>query len=189
MNETTTPATWRDYADQLTPQQTASLEGMAARFADSTSVVPPAVAAATLATWASDYAAGNDADTRYASVPVPPGATADEWNQRTDGTGWERAIEWPCPVETGVDGTAVDIAGYQNADDGQFTRAVILWADDPVTLTAAQARQLARALMRAAEALDRLDDTDERQREQDAADDAWSAVPVDSRISGPAARR
>ncbi len=52
-------------------------------------------------------------------------------------------------------------------------------ADDVTNLTADDARLLSERLTAAAEVLDRLADADKAQRDLDAADDAWSAVPID----------
>ena len=87
------------------------------------------------------------------NLPVPAGATADDWSDFTDIDGdHARALLWS-RHDTDKIGVAVD--GWQTAD-GQVIRAVSLYDADK-ELTAADARKLAAALLNAADELDRLD--------------------------------
>lgn len=141
--------TWRDYTDQLTAEQVASLE-----HCESGLSVDPRAAAA-LAEHARDMAETNAVDARYADVPLPAGAIQnDGWSRHNDTGNWYRLIEWAViPTQT----PAVDICiDGRQATDGTFTREVALYAED-VRLTAAQARAVAAALSAAADELDRLD--------------------------------
>ena len=84
-------------------------------------------------------------------LPVPAGATADPWCDLTDIDGdCARALLWT-RHDTDKIGVAVD--SWQTAD-GEVTRAVSLYDTDK-ELTAADARQLAAALLNAADMLDR----------------------------------
>ena len=85
------------------------------------------------------------------NLPVPAGATADDWCDLTDIDGDRaRALLWS-RHDTNLIGVAVD--GWQTVT-GEVTRAVSLYDTDK-ELTAADARRLAAALLNAADALDR----------------------------------
>lgn len=73
---------------------------------------------------------------------------------------------------------SVAIDGLQTTD-GDYSRDISLYAED-CKLTAAQARELAAVLSRAADKLDALQAADDKRQAEETADEAWSAVPVDS---------
>jgi hypothetical protein len=86
------------------------------------------------------------------NLPVPAGATADDWCDLTDIDGdMARALTWS-RHDTDKVGVAVD--GWQSAD-GTVERCVSLYDADK-ELTAADARRLAAALLNAADELDGL---------------------------------
>lgn len=149
-SSTTNTPTWRDFADQLTAEQVASLEHCESRL----SVDHPHGVAA-LAEHARDMAETNAVDARYAGVPLPAGAIQnDGWSRHCDTGNWYRLIEWAV-IPTRTPAVEVCIDGRQ-ATDGTFTRDVAVYAED-ARLTTAQARALAAALSAAADELDRLD--------------------------------
>src|ERR1700694_1872744 len=86
------------------------------------------------------------------NLPVPAGATADDWCDLTDIEGdVARSLTWS-RHDTDRVGVAVD--GWQYAD-GRIDRSVSLYQRD-TELTAADARALARALIAALDVLDDL---------------------------------
>ena len=85
-------------------------------------------------------------------VPAPAGATADDWGYLTGiDNDRARALLWS-RHDTDKIGVAVD--GWQTAH-GDITRGISLYDTDK-ELTAADARQLAAALLNAADQLDQL---------------------------------
>jgi hypothetical protein len=87
------------------------------------------------------------------NLPVPAGATADDWCDlpAVDG-GMARALT--CSGhDPDKGGSAVD--GWQNTD-GRVDRGISLYDAQDKELTAADARRLAAALLNAADELDRL---------------------------------
>jgi hypothetical protein len=87
------------------------------------------------------------------NLPVPAGATADDWCDLTDIHGdMARALTWS-RHDTDRVGVAVD--GWQNID-GTIVRGVSLYDAQDKELTAADARRLAAALLNAADELDTL---------------------------------
>jgi hypothetical protein len=88
------------------------------------------------------------------TIPVPAGATADEWNAITSAIGdTVRSLEWSRHDAAGI-GVAVD--GWQDST-GQVSRCISLYDTECKELTAEDARQLAAALIEAADELDRLE--------------------------------
>jgi hypothetical protein len=86
------------------------------------------------------------------NLPVPAGATADDWCDLTGIDGDRaRGLTWS-RHDTDKIGVAVD--GLQTAT-GDVTRCISLY-DTEKELTAADARRLAAALMDAADALDKV---------------------------------
>ena len=143
-----TTTNWRDLATELTAKQIASMEDAEAMM--------PAGRPDTrqkLLEFARDFAAGNLADAAYAEIPAPPGAKVGVWEQNTAG-GYSRSLEWG-DVTTGVAGVDVGIDGRQEGN-GDFTRSVTVYVDGSVRLSAVEAREVARALLAAAEEFDRL---------------------------------
>lgn len=94
---------------------------------------------------------------RWAELPVPEGATADDWSAwadephdfDTDGIG--RSVEWSRHDAGGV-GVVID--GVQFAD-GRVSKAISLYDTDR-GLSVSDARDLAAALVTAADELERL---------------------------------
>jgi hypothetical protein len=114
---------------------------------------------------------------RYANIPAPAGATrVDDWYQF--GAPHESWLRYFDCARIGTGRLAVGVGGSQDSDGNVEHTAQVL-ADDVTLLSAEDARLLAERLTAAAEVLDRLADADKAQRELDAADDAWSAVPID----------
>ena len=88
------------------------------------------------------------------NLPVPPGATADDWCElTTDTSDLIRFLTWS-KHDTDKIGVAVD---GQQFSDGRVERQVMMY-DSDMPLTAEDARKLAAALLEAAEELDRLDE-------------------------------
>jgi hypothetical protein len=114
---------------------------------------------------------------RYANIPAPAGATrVDDWYQF--GAASESWLRYFDCSRIGTGRLAVGVGGSQDSD-GKVVHSAQVIADDVTNLTAEDARLLSERLTAAAEVLDRLADADKAQREQDAADDSWSAVPID----------
>lgn len=93
-------------------------------------------------------------DTAYAHIPVPAGATADEWAENVQREGYSRSLTW-CSHD-GPAGVCVLIDGRQQTD-GTFTRHISLWGvADGAPLTGEQARETAALLVRAADQFTQL---------------------------------
>ena len=73
--------TWRDLADQLTPEQISGLEGCERRF-NTDGVADDPRAQASLLGFARQYAEHNLIDAAYTDVPLPPGASTDAARRR-----------------------------------------------------------------------------------------------------------
>ncbi len=140
---------WRDLTPELTAKQITSLEHAEANAP----TAGAAEAQESLLGFAHDYAALNRATAALDGLPVPPGATADSWAVRTAG-GFCRTLEWGQPFGT-IQGVDVLIDGTQY-DNGDFARSVTVYSSDQVRLSAVEARELAGALLAAAEEFDRL---------------------------------
>jgi hypothetical protein len=150
---TTTPdhpaTTWRDLADQLSPGQVDKLTEMELK-------APPVVM---LLDFARDMAEGNVAEAvHFGHLPVPADAVKVVRPHQDDDTGlWTRGFvgrEWTAA------GTTVWIDGEQRSD-GHVSRWLIVSVRDLEEsggddLTGGQARELAAALIEAADELDRL---------------------------------
>ena len=145
MNSTdNTATTWRDLADQLTPEQVKHLT--------EATFMPPDE----LLEIARDHAGQNLLQLSLADVPLPAGATgAKIWWQ--DSTGTSRTIhggQWT------AGNAVVAISGDQDATGAATWQIEIYPADDTVRgLTAADARELVQVLAVAADKLDQLDGT------------------------------
>lgn len=136
----TDTATWRDYADRLTPKQIEEFESYEVKFPGETWPVVEA----------RELAARNTVDReRFGHLPAPAGAvrvfTADH---DIDGR-WSRGFEG---VNRTIGGVSVGMEGEQ-FEDGTVRRALLIYGDG-VVLTAAQARELAAALLALAAELD-----------------------------------
>ncbi len=90
-------------------------------------------------------------DTTYFDIPLPPGARLLEeppgWGQGAPGA-YSRSLLWARYGHVDIDGT--------QHSDGSVTRQISLWAGDGQRLTSAQARQLAAALLAAADECDAM---------------------------------
>jgi hypothetical protein len=151
--------TWRDLTDQLTNDQIGHLENFEAK-----ALAEPAEVAEGLLEWAREHAQKNLADdAQFGHLPHPAGARrADHWEDDGEGNwsrmfaGSQRFIESPCistPVTGDRTNIGLDIEGQQHAD-GTVVRYVYLSGGGE--LTAISARQLAAALIEAADEVERL---------------------------------
>lgn len=148
MSTDNTALTWRDLADQLTPEQIAGLE----RFEAELSNIPQKVDI--LLSAARHRIEYNLIDAVAGDVPVPPGAEVDTagWERNPDDTGYSRTVVWH---EETIGDVIVAVDGRQDSETGSFTRHISLYAGDGTRLTAAGARQLAAALEGAADEMER----------------------------------
>ncbi len=145
------PTTWRDLANQLTPTQIGYLDLLERQGPAGGS---PVAYRQWLIGEALDYAAANKrAAELTARTPLPAGATTDgTWSDLRDVEGdCVRSLEWSRHDAAGI-GVAVD--GWQHLD-GRVESHVSLY-DAEKELTAESARQLAAALLEAADELERL---------------------------------
>jgi hypothetical protein len=84
------------------------------------------------------------------NVPVPAGATADDWCDLTDiNDGWARALTWS---RHDTDKVRVAVEGWQSSD-GAVDRFISVYDADKWELTADDARRLAAALLNALDEL------------------------------------
>ena len=142
---------WRDPAHELTPHQITELESCERELKP----VP-----GLLLEIARTYAAENTLNAFYSDVPAPAGAIrVDDWNETRDGSaafryfdGTRYAVQ--AGLQDGVNDAKVAISGTQHPD-GRVERCIRIYADDS-ELKGAQAREVARALIAAADELDRL---------------------------------
>ncbi len=149
----TTPQAWRDLADQLTPEQIARLE----YYERSDEPAEPRV----LKIFAENFIWRDDLAARYSDVPRPADAVdVDDW----DATNWDDPEDGEGPVRcfsgtrrvvecNSSDDARVAIDGLQYAD-GRVERAIRI--SDAEDLTSGLAREIARALIAAADEMERL---------------------------------
>jgi hypothetical protein len=139
--------TWRDLVGDLTADEVTGIEGIEREFGADTR--GPAI----LLKVARDYVLRRTVDAAYADIPLPVGATdLSGWEKNLQRDGWSRTLVW----RTWDSGEmAVDIAGRQECD-GTYTRQISL--EDGADFTSTGARQLARALIEAADEFERLTD-------------------------------
>jgi hypothetical protein len=138
--------TWRDLADQLTPKQQATLERYERDFANHN--IPPT---AELLAIARDSAQHNLSDQMFADLPMPGGVQlAEHW--QPDGDEWARAFDGTSRT---VKDTDVWIVGEQRAS-GAINRVIHVYLGGTDDLHSDDARQLAAALVEAADEIDRL---------------------------------
>lgn len=151
---TTTPdntaTTWRDLADQLTPEQVERYERTEQYFRSQG--IPGDTARASLLDFARRDSDGNLADAAYGDVPVPPESiSVDKWMNHAD-FGLARGVVWREFHEPDL---YVDIDGWQKCD-GTVLPEISLYLDEGQKLTSSQARALAVLLVQAADELDGL---------------------------------
>lgn len=142
--------TWRDLADQLTPQQVAELE-----YCEREQVPPGLATEQHRLNGARAMIRHNITQAVCAGVPVPADAIDEPspWDEWTDeGQHFQRVYTaW----DTTIDGTEVKILGYQNEHDRIYRRIFIEGELDD--LDAKTARAIGAALTAAADKLDQLD--------------------------------
>lgn len=152
-----TATTWRDLADQLTPEQIAYME-LSERhpvpMADGSHDEDRERRGHLFC--AREFAAQNAAAAAYRHVPIPAGANrVGAWQQWDEDGSHSRlwfGFSQSVSISSGVFSAAV--TGTQWSD-GRLTRGVVLHGDDD-SMTANEARQLAGALVAAADELDAL---------------------------------
>jgi len=143
---------WRQYADELTPEQIEHIEYV--QSMDYPDYVPSAkrreIEAVELAR---TYVERNRKNAEFADVPVPPGAEANfDWGP-SFADEWRRSLVWG-DYPTGIEDVYVLVSGWQTPD-GTYTRQLGLFVDDDIEMTTQQARTLAAALLKAADDFDR----------------------------------
>lgn len=137
-------ASWRELADQLTPEQIAELE-----YCEREQIPPGAASPQGRLNHARKLAELNLAQAMFFDVPVPTGAIGEvgEWMDY-DGEQYQRMFtSWANPVLN------VSILGLQFSD-GRIERYILCGADTE-EMTAEESCQLAAALIEAAAQLDR----------------------------------
>ena len=146
MNTTDAIHTWRDLADRLTDEQIADMQRTEQSLPDDPNTVTA------IAVYMAEC---NEIDAAHAHVAVPAGAVAvDGWTRSTRTGEWTRPIEWQRFNRSGDD-MAVAIDGVQRLD-GSYTRQITVYGENG-ELTSVAARDMAEALIAAADALDQLD--------------------------------
>lgn len=135
---------WRDIADQLTPEQVDQLNGGA-----------DLMTAADLLDIARDFAARNLRQMAHADIPAPAGAVqVRNWCPNDDGT----AVRDVYGNRWRVGNVIAVIAGEQSSDGAVVWRVELQAADGTLgDVNADQCRELAAVLAVAAAEVDRLD--------------------------------
>lgn len=150
--------TWRDLADQLSPEQIAKMEASERIWA----TMPDGPVTAHqqgLVSLARELAGQNAAAVVYAHIPRPAGAEdVGPWEPWDDDDIWSRA--WfghrrPVPCASARDDIGVYVAGIQHGD-GRNRQHITLESSRDEELTAAEARELAAVLLETADELDAL---------------------------------
>ncbi|MGP4056629.1 hypothetical protein ACTWP6_17695 [Mycobacterium sp. 4D054] len=150
--------TWRDLADQLTPEQVRrfehherlALNSIASGRNPSETVDDIARGFLTEARWEAQQ---NLADAMI-GIPMPAGAeSAEHWSEDSTGK-WTRLLHGPSRSIDGFD-AAVYRTGVQTRD-GAVRWSLSVHAEDRDDMTAEQVRQLAATLVEAADELERL---------------------------------
>lgn len=152
-----TARTWRDLADQLTPEQVAELE-----YCERENVPPGLASPENHLNAARMMSRRNILQALCADVAPPADAVDEpsEWEEWGDGYGRMYTAAQRRTGSTGYGLTRreyqweVDIYGVQ-FDDGRIDRYISVSVDDG-PMTAAQARTFAAALLEQADELDRL---------------------------------
>ncbi|MGD9622860.1 MAG: hypothetical protein AB7G47_22210 [Mycolicibacterium sp.] len=164
MNTTDNPTTWHDLRDELTPQQIAYIQDFEDRYPET--LAGGADRANVMLRCAIDHAKQNRHDREhFGHLPVPDAPirmsawepadddnTLGPWLRTYDLRDWIIDLPGEPPRASRADLT---LAGAQ-LDDGRIERWVIVEANS-VRMTSAKARELAAALLAAADELDQLD--------------------------------
>ena len=140
--------TWRDLADQLTPEQVAELD-----YCEREQIPPGAATPLGHLNHARKLAELNIARAMFADIAAPAEAIGDvdDWMDWDDAVYQRMFTAW----SHHVDAVSVDVLGMQFST-GHIERWIVdTGRDDP--MTAGQARQRAAALLDAADELDRLE--------------------------------
>lgn len=160
-----TAQSWRDLADQLTPEQIARFERLEQRcesnaynaFADERRAELIAEIRDGMLTEARWEAEQNLTDQHmFGHIPLPAGVSkAEHWEEGEDGQ-WTRLLSASirCVSRGGAE-SSVYISGVQ-ASDGATEWSLYALADDKQPMTGAQAREYASLLLAAADDLDQL---------------------------------
>ena len=149
MTETDDTAhTWRDLADELTPVQVTTLDRIEADLL--ARGVPADKVAAALLDNARYHAQHNLADTAMFGHLPAPAVTRFLNHFEEDSTGnWSRRFDGGI---RNIDDVRIEVVGIQHGD-GTISRAVCINGEE---LTSGQARELAKALVAAANEADQL---------------------------------
>jgi hypothetical protein len=136
---------WRDLADQLTPEQRKS-------YANLERETQGRMPAQRLLEFVREEVEGNLADMAYCDVPAPADANwVGKW-EKNRGEGWSRSLVWRGFRAPEM---CVAIDGNQQCD-GTVERQISVYLNDDPKLDAGPARRLAALLVDAAAELDRL---------------------------------
>jgi hypothetical protein len=136
---------WRDLADQLTPELVERYErldrGTQGR------------ASAELLEFARQAVEGRLADMAYCDVAPPAGAdSVDKWQTHRQ-WGWSRSVVWR---EFRGPDVSVDIDGWQRCDGTVAQQGISVYLSECQQFTSGGARRLAELLTEAADEMDRL---------------------------------
>lgn len=160
---TTNSPTWRELADQLTAEQIADLEHLDALV----DIPGSGFTADSPRRIAEGYAVENAAQVIYADVPAPADAISpptrwEEWDDATWARGFtsmRRRFEYPAETPQGqTQKITVDVSGWQ-LTDGTCERSIYTAGDALESMTPEQAREVAAALLAAADRIDAVDGT------------------------------
>ncbi len=168
-------ASWRELCDQLTPEQVATLEG-GEQYHRATAASLPAgypyewpprtesEIAGLLLEQARVYA-GDNLGAKLIGDVAPPAGAAElfEWSEARFGVdnahryflGSKRVVERDGPYDEDI---RVQIDGFQQGEDGDVTRHIMVMEGDyeRLELSSDHARQLGRALIAAADEVEKL---------------------------------
>ena len=138
--------TWRDLADQLTPEQVAELE-----YCEREDYAPDLASPGNHLNHARKLVELNLARAMYADVAPPAEAIGevDQWTDIGDDEYQRQFTSW----RRQVDDASVEVFGLQS-HDGRIDREIVI--DARGCYDASTARQIAAALVEAADELDRL---------------------------------
>lgn len=140
-----TATSWRDLADQLTPEQIETYERIDRETLGR--------ARAELLDFARRSVEGRLADMVYCDVAPPAAAhSVDEWQMHYE-FGWGRGVVWR---EFRAPDMSVDIDGWQRCDGAVAARGISVYLNEGQQFTSGEARRLTALLAEAADELDRL---------------------------------